>query len=219
MEMTTTRPEGSTTMTVLDLALTETEAATIARNLGRKFTDADITPALVDFATRWVATYDGDFPFLVDMAYSARRGTLSVGKARGVLNCFRTRLPEPTPAPGEPVADGLDLSALPAGRYAVPGGDTRLKVRIDKPDEGRWAGWIFVKDAAEYGYGKRYGKAAPGQPYRGEIQAELAAILADPAGAAAAYGHLTSRCGICNRPLEDPDSVARGIGPVCATKF
>ena len=26
---------------------------------------------------------------------------------------------------------GLDLSALPSGRYAVPDGETRLKVRVD----------------------------------------------------------------------------------------
>lgn len=27
---------------------------------------------------------------------------------------------------------------------------------------------------------------------------------------------MSTTCGLCNRPLRDPDSVARGYGPVCA---
>lgn len=114
---------------------------------------------------------------------------------------------------------GIDLSTVPAGRYAVPGGDTRLKIRIDKPTDGKWAGFVFVKDAAEYGQGKRYGMQRPGDLYRGDIQDALRAIVADPLAAAAAYGHLTGSCGVCGRHLEDEQSVARGIGPICFEKF
>ena len=116
-------------------------------------------------------------------------------------------------------SSGIDLSGIPAGRYAVPGGDTRLKIEIDKPDNGTWAGWIFVRDAAEYGHGTRYGKQAPGKVYQGAVQAELLAILADPFEASKAYGRLVSRCGVCNRALEDEESVAAGIGPICARRF
>lgn len=124
------------------------------------------------------------------------------------------------PAPGDAPAPaaGLDLSELPEGRYGIPGGETRLKVRIEKPTEGRWARYVFVKDAAEYGQGQRYGRQAPGESYSGKIVAELEAILADPAAAAARYGALTERCGLCNRKLEDKASVERGIGPICAAK-
>lgn len=117
------------------------------------------------------------------------------------------------------VCDGIDLSKLPSGRYAVPGGDSRLKVKIDNVDKGKWAGWVFVKDAAAYGQGQRYGSQKPGATYTGKIQDALRTILADPKAAMAEYGHLTSTCGICGRPLEDAESVARGIGPVCASKF
>jgi len=115
---------------------------------------------------------------------------------------------------------GLDLAALPAGRYGVPHTDetNRLKVRIDKPVTGKWAGWMFVKDAAEYGFAKRYGKQAPGGTYIGDIVPELQAILADPAEAAAKYWALTGNCMMCNRHLEAADSVKRGLGPVCAGK-
>lgn len=130
-------------------------------------------------------------------------------------------MPKAAPAvapPAQRVEGALDLADLPAGRYAVPGGDTRLKVRIDKPSRGSWAGWTFVKDAAEYGTGQRYGRQEPGGTYSGKITAELAAIMADPQGATAAYGHLTGTCGVCGRHLEDEDSVERGIGPVCLAK-
>lgn len=113
---------------------------------------------------------------------------------------------------------GLDLTSIPSGHYGVPGGDTRLKVRIDNVTKGKWAGWVFVKDGAEYGAERRYGKQAPGSTYKGEIESQLRAIAADPQEAAAEYGRLTGRCGICNRQLEDEQSVARGIGPVCAAK-
>lgn len=121
--------------------------------------------------------------------------------------------------------DGLDLSPLAAFtsrgliRFGVPGSDTRLKVQVKFVDRGRWAGFVFVSDGAEYGASKRYGRQAPGKAYDGEIVAELTAILADPQAAVTRYAELTSRCGVCNAPLEDEASVARGMGPVCAAKF
>jgi hypothetical protein len=118
------------------------------------------------------------------------------------------------------VETGLDLSELPSGYYAVPGGDTRLKVRVAHGRLGtRWEGWTFVSDGAEYGQRKRYGSQAPGSTYKGDIEAELRQIVADPREAQAAYGRLTGTCGACGRPLEDETSVAAGIGPVCAEKW
>lgn len=128
-------------------------------------------------------------------------------------------VPSGAQVPEGPTTPALDLSELPEGRYAVPGGETRLKVQIDRPKTGRWAGWTFVRDAAEYGRGQRYGRQSPGGTYRGDIAEALAAIVSDPPAASAAYGHLVGRCGVCGRRLEHPDSVARGIGPVCAERL
>lgn len=143
----------------------------------------------------------------------AGAGTLSGSKGAWKtdhVECPATVVAEPS--------DAIDLSSIPAGRYAVPNGATRLKIEIDKPTEGNWAGWIFVKDAAEYGANQRYGSQKPGKLYAGRVRDELRAILADPREAAAAYGHLTGTCGMCGRPLEEESSVARGIGPKCAQK-
>jgi hypothetical protein len=117
-----------------------------------------------------------------------------------------------------PKATALDLSHVPAGIYAVPGGDTRLKVKIDKPEKGKWAGFVFVKDGAEYGEQQRYGMQRPGQTYSGKIEDALRIIAADFVAAAKAYAAITGCCSFCKLPLEDERSVEAGYGPVCASK-
>lgn len=120
---------------------------------------------------------------------------------------------------GDIAPAGIDLRGLHSGKYAVPDGETRLKVQIDVVTTGKWAGWVFVKDAAVYGAGKKYGMQRPGQTYKGEIEDALRAILANPVEAMAEYGRLTEICGLCGLPLENKESVERGIGPVCAKKL
>lgn len=156
-----------------------------------------------------------------------------VGKRLGAAGdrCyFEGRRPEQAARP-EAADTALDLRPLFDGlvtdtgnpittiRVAVPGGDTRLKLQIDAPADGKWAGWVFVKDAAEYGRGQKYGSQRPDGTYRGQVEDALRAILADRTGAFAAYGALVGSCGVCNRHLEDDASVERGIGPVCARRL
>ena len=173
--------------------------------------------------TVWVAVNAPTFDFAASLqeAFIAR-GTLTEGQVVAVRRCIereQARKAERQAATAaKPQAPGLDLSSLPEGYYAVPGGETRLKVRIKKPASGKWAGFTFVSDGAAYGEATRYGMQAPGKMYRGQIEAQLAAIIANPEAASAAYGMLTGQCGVCNRPLEDAVSVARGIGPICAAK-
>ena len=147
-------------------------------------------------------------------AIEAEAGHLSQLDGRWVVEHVGP-CPEAAPEPAEPV--GLDLRALRPGRYAVPGGATRLKLMVRRPDRGNWAGYTFVSDAAEYGVRKNYGRQGPGERdrYRGEVTEALEAILANPLEAMQEYGRLTGTCGNCFRPLEDEQSVERGIGPVC----
>jgi len=113
---------------------------------------------------------------------------------------------------------GLDLSEIPAGYYAIPGGDTRLKVVVNKPTSGRWDGFTFVHDGAEYGSRTKYGMQAPDGTYKGKIEDQLRTIAGDPEAAGRAYAAITANCYRCNRKLEDETSVELGIGPVCRNK-
>lgn len=160
----------------------------------------------------------------------ARFGHLTDGQITAVQNAIvederraeerrceqERRAAQPAPTVGP---DAIDLSPIPEGRYAVPDGDTRLKIMIKKPDSGKWADWIFVSDAAAYGQQQKYGAQRPGEKYRGKVQDALRAILSNPKAAAVAYGRLTGTCCICGAKLENEASVEAGIGPICAGKF
>ena len=103
---------------------------------------------------------------------------------------------------------------VPAGRYAL---DTQVHAvngtafyKVDRPETGRWAGYVFVKQiigSDEQKLSMKQGRA---------ILARIAAVGAE--AASARYGHEIGECGICGRQLTNDESRARGIGPVCAAK-
>lgn len=112
----------------------------------------------------------------------------------------------------------------PAGRYALyhyPSTLNRSKA-LDKQwsffkvdhGKGRWEGRVFVTRLV----------GNPGD-YR-EVRVDyatrswaLATIAADPKKASADFGKQSGHCGVCASALSDPESLARGIGPVCAGRF
>ena len=51
------------------------------------------------------------------------------------------------------------------------------------------------------------------------LTAQVLEAIADPKGAAIKHGRLTGNCACCGLPLSNAESIARGIGPICATKF
>lgn len=115
---------------------------------------------------------------------------------------------------GERTPKGPALPDVPSGHYAVPSltGNNDLDFfRVDRPEEGQWAGRTFVK------------RVIGGRPYssvRGKTAREaLEAILEfgiDEAGIL--YGSTLGQCSECNRHLTDELSRALGIGPECRTK-
>jgi hypothetical protein len=90
------------------------------------------------------------------------------------------------------------------------------------PATGRNAGCIYVVRASD-------------DTYLGKITAEdkfitsrdctaadsetVARVAADPAAAATAHGHEFGQCSCCGRELTNAESVARGIGPICAERW
>lgn len=104
-------------------------------------------------------------------------------------------------------AGGADV---PAGRYALvhPERGHVEFFRVDRPEEGKWAGYTFVKQQASDDL----------YPVKGARAKEiLSRIAEDPHAALIRYGHELGCCGRCGRTLTDEVSRAMGIGPECAS--
>lgn len=155
----------------------------------------------------------------------ARYGSLTPNQLAAVRRNLEARV-----APTQPQVSvaGAGFSKLLQGFQAAQNaGLRRPRLRIGAlkfslaPENGRNAGYVYVKNVD----GTYLGKLSPsGQWSRSyecaSVQAdEVAAIGRDPLGALVAHGHRTGNCGICNRRLSDPESVTRGIGPICAEKY
>lgn len=90
------------------------------------------------------------------------------------------------------------------------------------PASGRNAGCIYVVRASDDTY---LGKITPEDKFVTSREctdadsATVARVAADPAAAATAHGHEYGYCACCSRELTNPESVARGIGPICADKW
>lgn len=83
--------------------------------------------------------------------------------------------------------------------------------RIDRPTEGRWAGYTFVKRVI----GGNADAPVRGLTARRAVDAILAAGERE---SARLYGQEIGRCGMCNRHLTDETSRAYGLGPDCRKK-
>lgn len=105
------------------------------------------------------------------------------------------------------------LGDVPAGRYAVWMEEAQAIrfYHVQRPTEGRWAGYVFVKVQASDDLHPIKNRQA-----RDKI---LELIAADPAAASLAYGRELGHCGVCGRTLTHPESIDRGIGPICAEKM
>ncbi len=96
------------------------------------------------------------------------------------------------------------------GRYFIvdpTNGEERF-IHVDKPIEGRWAGYTFVKVRAS-------DDLYPVRDYS-HRQAILEAIAKDPVTSMNEYGIKLGVCGRCGRTLTNIDSRLRGLGPICA---
>lgn len=80
-------------------------------------------------------------------------------------------------------------------------------------------GALYVKTGGLYLGKIAGGRFLASRDCSSEAQAKVLAFVADPKAAAEAYGIETGTCCICNAQLTNKESIERGIGPICATKF
>jgi len=116
-----------------------------------------------------------------------------------------------------PMADSVEelrrvaSDDVPAGRYALRGADNVVKFyRLDKPTQGKWAGWTFLKVQAS---DELYPIRNPNEKAR-----IIAEIAKDVLGAEQLYGQELGKCSRCGRTLTDETSRDYGIGPDCRAK-
>ena len=142
---------------------------------------------------------------------------LSKAYASEQIDAVQAWLKENAPEVRTHVASGDRPSAevVPAGRYAVATEDGATNAlafyKVDRPTEGRWAGYVFVKlmlSDEEQRMSRAAGDA---------ILRKIAAVGAE--AASAAYGQHIGECGVCGRTLTNDESRAYGIGPDCRKKL
>ena len=101
------------------------------------------------------------------------------------------------------------------------------KLRLDSfmfspaGENSKNAGAVYVKSKED---GVYLGKVMGGRLFTSrdctqEAQERIVAVASDPKQAAIAYGQRFGSCAVCGRELTDSDSVDRGIGPICASKY
>lgn len=141
-----------------------------------------------------------------DLAMATARSE-QVRRSLGIPAGADLPTPVPTTAPAQAKAPRYDA---PAGHYAVEFDGQLRFFKVDRPEDGKWAGYVFVKEQAS---DELY-------PIRNRQRREaiLAAISEDWEAAGARYGKEIGRCYRCNRTLTDPTSRALGIGPDCRSK-
>ncbi len=104
---------------------------------------------------------------------------------------------------------------VPDSKYAlVRPSDGLLEFFEVKTGKGKWAGKQFVERLiGAPGDWRRY-------PVRGmERQRVMQQIDFDPKAAAIRFSKEFTVCAVCGSPLSDPESLALGLGPICARRF
>lgn len=109
-------------------------------------------------------------------------------------------------------------------------GAKRLTLRFEginvKPNRDLTALWVTSqteKEEGNYGLQPKYlGKvtrSALDSRLSDDVKEVILSASNDPLTAAIRYGKVSGECSCCGRELTDPQSIAQGIGPICATKF
>jgi hypothetical protein len=100
-------------------------------------------------------------------------------------------------------------------------GDKNYKVALSEaPHYGVNAGMVYVTLNEEYkGKISREGSWEVSGGADDKLRDILSEFVMDPLKVAKKYGFKTGNCCCCGQVLTDPNSIAAGIGPVCADKF
>lgn len=176
----------------------------------------------------WIEAKASSFDFAASLFGAIlRHGDLTANQYDAVERCIeRDKAREAQRAAGPAQSANVSAARISAAFHAATeSGLRRPRITISgfqlslAPATGRNPGAIYVKDNGQY-VGKVVGGVFyPGRDFNGERLAALQAVFADPAAAARNHGLETGECSCCGRLLTDPESVRKGIGPICEGRF
>lgn len=207
--------------------------ALYAEDMGiEKFEAGDMTPETMAWATEYAVNYRGDFSFMVDMKMNAQAGSLSKGQCKGVLNCALAESRYRKPKQQEVVVEETQIErVVPNGTYTVVFPDQSYRTlrvkddfRKDAPEGGQMVEYLSGPDNEQDFTGFAFlagSELAVWTRFRqdSELVAAVHLLLEDYETAGHAYAIESGRCYHCGRPLTVPDSLHRGLGPVCAANL
>jgi hypothetical protein len=182
----------------------------------------------------WVSRHPAEFDWLIDNSLSfdfaqslleslRRWGGLTTGQTLAVQRILAKRQVQ---AERHAAAPAVSLDPVEqAFNKAKAAGIQRPKLRLENftfspaPVTGKNAGAIYVKEGEAY-----LGKVINGRLFAAfnctpEQEKRIAEVSRDPLNAAIAFGKKFGKCSVCARTLTDAESIARGIGPICAERF
>ena len=172
----------------------------------------------------WLVAKSPIFSFASSVLSALHRyGDLTPNQLAAVQRCVaKDSAPRPAPVP----AAEVDVAPIHvAFDNAKDSGLMYPKLRLGAfvfspaPVTGKNAGAIYVKSDGVY-LGKVVGgKLFTSRDASQDNVTQMTEVLADPRSAAIAYGKTFGKCSVCNKDLSDPESVAQGIGPICAKRF
>jgi hypothetical protein len=145
-------------------------------------------------------------------------------EAARALDTYRSRKPAERTSERVSAFDTSVIKSIPAPQYRGAihneSGNEISFWQIDRPTEGRWAGWAFIKQQV----GPSLNRAGCIRPdgsqagLTGPAMRALKIIAKDPEAAAVLYGKELGVCAMCGKTLTNDESRERGIGPICAGK-
>lgn len=98
---------------------------------------------------------------------------------------------------------------VPAGRYALEIDGKLRFFHVNRPDNGRWKGFVFLNEQS----GSELFSIRHPEPRKNILN-----LIAKDEESIARYGQELGICGMCGRELTDAESRYYGIGPVCRKK-
>ena len=175
----------------------------------------------------WIAANAASFDFARSLqSFAAKRGGLTIGQIDAADRLI-AKAQERAAMPSVP-AVAADVSAIEtAFATARQKGAQKPRLRVGcyvfkpAPATGKNPGAIYATRKADGTYLGKFmdGEFKAAYMISSMVVEELVSFGTDPHAAAVMHGKEYGTCAICGRELSDPESVTRGIGPICADKF